>query len=79
MLQGTQLKILSRDNINAVILKYCNYYAEMKRISPDFEKNREALSRWFSKEKIFQNDTKPSDAIPKKSKEDQYRENGLYD
>jgi hypothetical protein len=79
MLEPTQIKGLSRDEIDAVILKFCDWYETQGRISPNFEKNKTSLARWFSNEKVIQNNNKPSTSTPKKSKEDQWRDSGLYD
>lgn len=79
MLEPTQIKKLSRDEIDVVILKCCDWYEKQERISSDFEKNKVSLANWFRKEKIIKKDYKPSASMPKKSKEDECRESGLYD
>lgn len=79
MLKPTQIQSKNRADIDAIVAKFCNWYATQNRISPDFEKNKAALARWFCNEKVFHNENKPSAAMPKKSNEDQWRENGLYD
>jgi hypothetical protein len=79
MLKPTQIKTVSRGEIDAVILKFCEWYEKEGRISPDFEKNKIALAKWFCKEKRNQYQNKPSASTPKKSKEDEWRDKGLYD
>lgn len=79
MLKPTQIKTVSRDEIDAVILKFCEWYEKEGRISPDFEKNKIALAKWFCNEKRNQYQNKQSASTPKKSKEDEWRDKGLYD
>lgn len=79
LLKPTQIKTVSRGEIDVVILKFCEWYEKQGLISPDFEKNKTSLAKWFCNEKGNQYQNKPSASMPKKSKEDEWRDNGLYD
>ena len=85
MLGSTSLSKSTPEEIQAVILKFCEWYVNKGRVSPDFGKNKEALQRWFQNEK-------PTDKIVpiskryntnalhiKESKADQLRKTGLYE
>ena len=85
MLNMTSLSKSATEEIQAVIFKFCKWYAEQKRISPDFEKNKAALMRWFQNERPSES-MKPlgklyavNDKINKESKTDQLRKTGLYE
>jgi hypothetical protein len=84
MLQATVLADSTAEEIQSVILKFCTWYVQQKRVSPDFEKNKTALMRWFQKEKPVEKKTfgklyavTPTNKI--ESKTDQLRKSGLYE
>ena len=85
MINTTPLSKSTPEEIQAVIFKFCTWYAQQKRISPDFEKNKAALMRWFQNERPSES-MKPlgklygvKDKINKESKTDQLRKTGLYE
>ena len=84
MLQATPFTESTPEDIQGVIHKFCTWYVQNKRISPDFEKNKAALMRWFQNEKPLTK--KPLGKLyavqgPNKmeSKADQLRKTGLYE
>ena len=81
MVDSTPLSISTPEEIQAVILKFCEWYTNKGRVSPDFGKNKEALQRWFQNEKSTDKIVSIGRRYPhiKESKADQLRKTGLYE
>jgi hypothetical protein len=82
---NTPLSISTPEEVEAVILKFCTWYVNQNRVSPDFEKNKQALMRWFTNERPAEktkNSTKKltiNDKNRNNSKADYLRKKGLYE